>query len=34
MTLAEARQLLNEVKAGIPHPVVQVTRALIVTGDL
>jgi hypothetical protein len=34
MTIEEARRILNEVREGIPHPVVLITQALFLTGDL
>lgn len=34
MTIEQARRILDEVKEGIDHPVVLITQALFVTGDL
>lgn len=34
MTIEQARRILDEVKEGISHPVVLITQALFVTGDL
>jgi len=33
MSKEQAHKLLNEVKAGIPHTVPNITRALLTTGD-
>lgn len=34
MTREEAHKLLDEVRAGIQHPLVRINLALVATGDL
>lgn len=34
LTKAEAHQLLDEARAGVPHPKRDIARALAATGDL